>query len=106
MRLFTCVAIGMLLAAPVLAADAPVVQEGSTTSHSSACTLAEAIAGKLGYKGKVKHETAEQTCRALTPKMSEQDGAEFMRCCLQRLESGGDAPAAKPKSQKRPDSAP
>lgn len=99
MRVEVWVAIGMLLAAPSLADDKPQVHPTPPVVHKTACSLAESMASKLGYKGKVKHEVAVQSCQMLAPTMKPKDHAEFMRCCVKRLEAG---PTTQPKPKADP----
>jgi hypothetical protein len=101
-------AISLLLATPILAADTPNVQRNPPTVYKSACALAESMASKLGYRSQVPHERALQTCQTLAPTMNPTDHADFMRCCMARLESGPPpdsrrrAPAARPASPSKP----
>ncbi len=94
MRVEVWVALAMLLATPSLAGDKPQAHPTAPVVHKTACSLAEAMASKLGYKEKVKHEIAAQSCKILAPTMEPKDHEEFMRCCIKRLESG---PATQPK---------
>ncbi|HVN87528.1 MAG TPA: hypothetical protein VMW17_22050 [Candidatus Binatia bacterium] len=98
-------ALAVLLAAPAWAEEQTKVEQGTSTTHSSACDLADAMAAKLGIRKDVSRDQAQQTCKMLVPSsMNESDHAEFIRCCLKHL-LGGDAagaPAAKPKSEKAP----
>ena len=93
MRVVVWVAIGMLLASPLAAGEKPQARRTPPTVHKTACSLAESMASKLGYRGKVKHDVAVQNCQMLVPTMNAKDHADFMRCCVRQLEAG---PAAKP----------
>ncbi len=99
MRFHVWVAISLLLASTAVASQ--VEQVSPPQTHNSACSLAESMAGKLGYKSKLSHDAAERTCQALSPTMDPANHAEFMRCCLQRLESGVAAPAAEAQPQRK-----
>ena len=98
MSVVVWVAIGMLLASPAVAGDKPEVRRTPPAVHKTACSLAESMASKLGYRGKVKHEIAVQSCQMLAPTMNPTDHAEFMRCCVKRLEAGPTAAKPTPKS--------
>ena len=108
MRIYGWMALACLVATPVLAEDAakentpkgkaPRIERGESTTHSSACSLGQSIAGKLGFKKHLGHDSATKTCSQLAPNMDPPDRAEFLRCCTHKLETGEDAPAVAPKA--------
>jgi len=98
MRCTVSFTLALLLALPALAADPPTIERGETSTHSSACALAESMAGKLGFKNKLAADQAQHTCTMLAPTMSDSERAEFVRCCVNRL-AGSSAPASQPKAK-------
>lgn len=94
MRSLIIVLSAWLLALPAWAGDPP-KPEGPPTMHSSACDLAQSMASKLGFKDKLPHENAQKTCAMLVPSMNDKDKADFISCCMKRLEGDAAKAAAK-----------
>ena len=88
--------LALILAAPVLAEDAPTVRTYPPKVHNSACSLAESMASKMRMLGANTGQSAEQDCRKLAPTMGDADLAEFMRCCVARMTAGPATAPAKP----------
>jgi hypothetical protein len=105
----SAIVLSLLLAAALgsraPSARAQVIKESTPQIHTNVCSLAESIATSMLGKSVWSKEQAEKTCTVLRPsQMNEKDGAEFLRCCVQKLTSPSATPpagkAAKPKAEK------
>lgn len=81
-----------LLSASRVRAAEPTIPKPTPRVFQSACDLGESMAGSLHSGKNWAKDQAEKTCRMLQPTMSEDDAAAFLRCCVQRLTGGVDAP--------------
>jgi len=103
MRCTVTFTFALVLALPAWAADPPTIERGGSSTHDSACALAESMASKLGFKSKLAPDQAQQTCSMLAPTMSDSDRAEFVRCCMNRLADSSPPPATKSKVKGKKD---
>ncbi|MBI4517445.1 MAG: hypothetical protein HY699_16705 [Deltaproteobacteria bacterium] len=117
MRFCSGLVIGLLAAMPALAADPPHAPElpkeppkraelSPPLTHNSACSLAESMAAKLGYKHKPSANVAQSNCQALAPDMKPADKAEFVRCCIKQLTGAEPVPGAREQPKDAPKAAP